>query len=259
MAFGDEVEFIWMKEWTLAKMCYAIGRYLPWLAQLGLLGMITGGTYTPSQCKKWITMEGVIVQLLISSVDLILIIRVYALYNRNRILLCILSTIYAGLIGVLCFALSTIIPRMIVDSHCASITMPVQNYIYWLPSLSFETILFALTLYKVFESRRLGWRRSPILHQFVRDGTWAFALIFAAMLAITITYSLLHSPLTGVCFPWLWTAASIVSARLVLDPRRSFNQSLPTPRLSGIELEVPDTPTLPESFLETSDTNPDPS
>ncbi|TFK49206.1 hypothetical protein OE88DRAFT_1633059, partial [Heliocybe sulcata] len=205
VAFGDEVELIWTKQWSIAKVCYAIGRYLPWIAQLGLLWETTGLVYTPSQCRKWITMQAVVLQLLVSSVDIILMIRVYALYDRNHTLLCILSTIYAAVIGTLCYALSAILPQMVVDSHCASIAMPAANYFYWymnqLPSLSFETILFALTIYKFVQSRRQGWHRSPILHQFVRDGTWAFALIFAAMLAITLTYALMHSPLTGVCFP----------------------------------------------------------
>lgn len=160
-----------------------------------------------------------------------------------------MSLIYAGLMSLLCYALTIIVPRVRVNPNCSSVSMPSANFLYWLPSVSFETLLFALTLFKCYQYQRLGWRRSPILRQFVRDGIWAFALIFAAMVAITVTYSVVRSPLTGVVFPWLWTSVSIVSARLILDLRRAFNQCKPTPRLSGIEIELPDTPQLPDTML----------
>ncbi|EPQ49796.1 hypothetical protein GLOTRDRAFT_51577, partial [Gloeophyllum trabeum ATCC 11539] len=129
-------------------------------------------------CLKWITMEAVVLQLIVSAVDIILMIRVYALYDRNRRLLATLSVIYAGLMSLLCYALTIIVPRVTVNPNCSSVSMPSANCLCWLPSVSFETLLFALTLFKCYQYQRLGWRRSPILRQFVRDGTWAFALIF---------------------------------------------------------------------------------
>lgn len=44
-------------------------------------------------------------------------------------------------------------------------------------SLVFETILFLLTLYKLYESIRGRCRRS-IMRVILRDGTWAFSIIF---------------------------------------------------------------------------------
>lgn len=42
----------------------------------------------------------------------------------------------------------------------------------------FETFLFALTLVKFFQSAMAMYRRESLLYIFVRDGTWAFAVIF---------------------------------------------------------------------------------
>ena len=47
-----------------------------------------------------------------------------------------------------------------------------------LSSLAFETFLFALTLIVFFRVVRREYGKSSIIHVFVRDGTWAFALIF---------------------------------------------------------------------------------
>lgn len=45
-------------------------------------------------------------------------------------------------------------------------------------SLVFETVLFALTLYKFGLAVQQGWGRRPVMKEFVTDGTWAYMLIF---------------------------------------------------------------------------------
>lgn len=47
-------------------------------------------------------------------------------------------------------------------------------------SLAFETLLFVLTLVAFFRHVKSVYRRHSILVVFVRDGTWAYALIFGA-------------------------------------------------------------------------------
>lgn len=47
-----------------------------------------------------------------------------------------------------------------------------------LSSLIFETFLFILTLFVFFRNVRREYKTNSVIHVFVRDGTWAFALIF---------------------------------------------------------------------------------
>jgi hypothetical protein len=44
--------------------------------------------------------------------------------------------------------------------------------------ISFETTLFLLTLAKFLIALRGGWGRTPVVYLLMRDGTWAFILIF---------------------------------------------------------------------------------
>ena len=44
--------------------------------------------------------------------------------------------------------------------------------------VSFESVLFILTLLKFLVALRSGWGRTPVVFLLVRDGTWAFILIF---------------------------------------------------------------------------------
>lgn len=46
--------------------------------------------------------------------------------------------------------------------------------------VGFELLLFVLTMVKFVEAYRNGWDRIPLLTLVVRDGTWAFLVIFGS-------------------------------------------------------------------------------
>ena len=50
--------------------------------------------------------------------------------------------------------------------------------------IAFQTVLFGLTVWKFFQAVRSGWGDVPILQLLVRDGTWAFFLLFGAYTSI---------------------------------------------------------------------------
>ena len=52
------------------------------------------------------------------------------------------------------------------------------SQLFRLPSVAFETILFCLTFVSFFKSVRREYGRHSILFVFLRDGTWAFTIIF---------------------------------------------------------------------------------
>ena len=52
--------------------------------------------------------------------------------------------------------------------------------LYSVAFVLFETVLFVLTLVKFLVALRNGWGRTPVIYLLVRDGTWAFILIFGS-------------------------------------------------------------------------------
>ena len=78
-------------------------------------------------------------------------------------------------------------------------------------SLTFETLLFVLTIARFIDAVRQGWGMGPIMQQFVADGTWAYALIFVVMLINMMLYKYVHSTLTGICYTCV-NSSSLVSA-----------------------------------------------
>jgi len=144
--FGDEVELIWKNTWTPAKWMYIVARYVPWLFQLALLAIEIDGTtglfFSESQCSQWQIVQAVILQLIITTVDIILMTRVYALYNRSTPLISILIFLFIGEISYLSYLLSIVTPQLEFNSECFVTKSPEVFIAYWIISLSFETLLF---------------------------------------------------------------------------------------------------------------------
>ncbi|KAI9061880.1 hypothetical protein FKP32DRAFT_1594083 [Trametes sanguinea] len=255
---SQEVELIWKRAWTPAKCMYFVARYVPWLVQLALLAINVNGStglkYTFHQCFAWQVVQGVLLQIIVTTVDVILITRVYALYSRSRILLGFLGSLFVAEVTFLCYVLGVVTPRLTYDDECYVTSSPAIFQYYWIVSLIFETILFALTLYKFAEAVRQGWGNGPVMQQFVNDGTWAYTLIFLVMLINMMMYKYVHSTLTGICYTWLLVVLSFAGSRLVLNPRRaSARASIPGSRYtsgdsSHIELTYRVTTSRPSTY-----------
>ncbi|KAH8089867.1 hypothetical protein BXZ70DRAFT_493784 [Cristinia sonorae] len=240
ITFGDEVEMIWRRQWTFAKGMYIAARYIPWIFELALIAINADGTtglfFSEPDCRRWIIVQGVILQLIISTVDIVLMTRVYALYNRNLRLMTGLGLLFLGEVAYMIYVLTVVTPRLVFNADCFVISSPKIFINYWIVSLIFETILFSLTLFKFGEAMWNGWGKRPVMKQFVRDGTWAYTLIFIAMLINSLFYKLVHSPLAGICFTWLLTVLSYAGSRLILNPRVRTLPSVNT-QTTGIELD----------------------
>lgn len=121
---------------------------------------------------------------------------VYALYNKSQYLLVFLATALLVEVGYMCHNLAIVTPKLTFSDDCFVTSSPPLFVVYWyvlaiwkiptaayrcfrrIVSLCFETLLFALTLFKFFSALKDGWGRRPVMKEFVSDGTWAYALIF---------------------------------------------------------------------------------
>ncbi|KAI0776590.1 hypothetical protein BD413DRAFT_468406, partial [Trametes elegans] len=242
LMFSDEVELVWRRAWTPAKYMYFIARYVPWTVQLSLLAInvdgSTGLRFTAEQCAAWEVVQAILLQFIVSTVDVILVMRVYALYGKSRALLGVLGALFVAEIAFLCYVLARVTPRLTFNDECFVTSSPPIFQYYWIVSLLFETLLFALTMYKFLEAVHQGWGKRPVMQQFVTDGTWAYALIFVVMLINMMMYKYVHSTLTGICYTWLMVVLSFAGSRLVLNPRRPSmpDEAEPFTNSSHIEL-----------------------
>lgn len=115
----------------------------------------TGLRFTQGECRKWMVMQAVILQIIVTAVDIILVIRgmcpsrhapydthdrlVFALYNRNRTLLTCIMIPFTGEVAVLCYILATVTPQLGFNAECFVVSSPHLFVAYWCLRSSFAS------------------------------------------------------------------------------------------------------------------------
>jgi hypothetical protein len=140
--------------------------------------------------------------------------QVHALYDRNRYVTLPLIVLFLAENVAMTNALIIVVPGVRFDASCTVTRSPstlvifaYDNVFFLDPSaiahyaikscnsaafILFETILFLLTLAKFLIALRDGWGRTPVVHLLMRDGTWAFILIFGPPSHIFLTLYVPH-------------------------------------------------------------------
>ncbi|KAI0697144.1 hypothetical protein BC835DRAFT_1339264 [Cytidiella melzeri] len=215
-----EVERIWQRPRSWVKALYFSVRYLPIFHQLAVTTALSGiFTWSPTACKGWVYYQLIFVQVVTALVEVILVLRLYVLYSRNRVVLAALVLAYTAEISMMAVVLGMTLPKLRFGDTCLLKGSPGIFMAFWLSSLVFETFLFVLTLIKFLQSVAHNIGKHSILFIFVRDGTWAFALIFVSQLFNMLMYKLAHSPFAGMGYAWALGVFSFSGSHVVLNLR----------------------------------------
>ncbi|KAK2459459.1 hypothetical protein APHAL10511_008519 [Amanita phalloides] len=280
LALDREVKYIWRGRWSFPKVAYILIRYYgaAYLAGFFLLSAsVTNSVEVrcpPSSlvlmrlparrksvslprnikldfpsCRRYyrfVPLGGPIIFTTIANI--ILLMRVHALYNRNRNILIFLVMITAGQFSTDLYAAIRISaydsakvippplnlpwPGCIVSSSNSRFTL-----ISWIPMLIVATIFFLLTLLNFIRnacrSRNFGsrkritelWHVSPLLSVFVRDGTLFYFILLVTIIVGMILSTIVQGPSALSSAAWLVAVYSSATARLMLNLREFSDRS----------------------------------
>jgi len=159
----------------------------------------------------------------IMTVELMLILRVLALYGHSKKMARLLLSAYAfqfvvwSVIGIVIMRQTRGIPGGHLFSGCLY-QGPKYNFIGWLPGLLFEVLLIGLTIHKCLKFR-LG-EFPPSIQVLVRDSVIYFVVI-TAILTFNTFYTIFGERLLGpsLVLP-SGVVTSIAAARLTMNIRR---------------------------------------
>ncbi|KAH7885830.1 hypothetical protein F5I97DRAFT_2023188 [Phlebopus sp. FC_14] len=259
---GDEVEYIWVMPWKLkAKWIYLYLRYVNLvghLAYLLIVSRLTSG-YAPEQtCRAWLALASTTTLLSHMSVELILALRVYALFGqktRIAVLLCILMG--SEVIGTISsFTVNNISDSLQLGTVCVLVSLPKQTLLYRCelqiaamsglryelysraPALFSHTTIVGLIL---FRSRIYGWGRTPIVSLIIREGIVVYISMIAlkALFALVLIGSLLGNERVFAVTFWAMSILSACGCRLVISLQKlgGHDDDETQPLTSNIELE----------------------
>ncbi|KAF8997629.1 hypothetical protein BDQ17DRAFT_1428965 [Cyathus striatus] len=226
ITFDREYVHIWKAKWSLPKVLYFCIRYYG-ICYVGVTVIITTRMNIPiDACKRylwWTSLGGPIV--FTTLVNVVLILRLHALYNQNRKVLLFLGlTILTEFSIELYTSIKTSLmttsavfsaPFGLPFTGCLTTVETKYTLLSWIPCLVVAFVFFFMTAYQFFrtiqksEGRLWGfWRMksfSPLLLAFFRDGTVFFFVIAVTLLVCTLINTLVVGPFQGVFVPCAYT------------------------------------------------------
>ncbi|KAJ6612842.1 hypothetical protein B0H10DRAFT_273619 [Mycena sp. CBHHK59/15] len=224
ITFQDEVELMWTGGVTITNAVYLWNRYFTLIA----LSYDSSAPSNPTPCIKFFQVEAGTSTVILATVDFVLVLRVWILYEKKRQLLYLL----VPMIGLE-------IATMAVVSHftIASVTdywdirwplrgcyphayVPRYFAFYSVPVLVVSMTMFLMTVYKCGKTLLAhGRTQMPIYNMFLRDGVFWFIAIFVTFIPEVIIWASARQSLAEVLIAPGLAVTSIIGSRVLLNIR----------------------------------------
>ncbi|KAJ3522781.1 hypothetical protein NMY22_g11738 [Coprinellus aureogranulatus] len=235
----QEVRVIWPVSWTFTKFLFFFVRYFTVLLQISVMFIGTPPLrFTNHECYIWNVYQGLSSVLIITAVDYILVLRVFALYHRSPGVRYFVAALYVFEVITMSVGLGLAIPKLKYDEYCTIIDSPETFLISAGAPIAFQSFLFAFTAFKFFYAVKSGWGNVPMMQLLMRDGTWAFILLFAILLAEAALYGFAPEAYMDLLYGWINTAFAVSGYRILLNLHSLNRPSSPSTSLPDTSPDI---------------------
>ncbi|KAF9468869.1 hypothetical protein BDZ94DRAFT_548070 [Collybia nuda] len=247
ITFDQEVELVWNKPWTIAKVLFFWNRYFGTFFLLAEAVVFSIKPSSDQVCRDWFFIQGWSTALIIWSMQSTMLFRTFAMFRRNRFV--IISCIICYAIEVCTMVVIMILSFQFIDAInepfpgifiCTPYNVPRYMYAFWLPIVVFDCVLFGLALWA-------GTQHVKVLHGLnsPRSSMWE-VLLKDSLLYFSVTLTTyITSAVVWLVVPAHWlelpqgfsiAGTCVMGVRLVLNLRKAYYM----PRPGDIELETLD-------------------
>ncbi|KZP30073.1 hypothetical protein FIBSPDRAFT_1038432 [Athelia psychrophila] len=214
----NEVQFIWSKpNASFIKWLFLYIRYAGILGQIFNLFVSIHYPLSSDQCASWFTVMCVLVQVMMSALETVLILRVYALYDRSyRVAAALMLFILAEIAITSTAVVRDMIPILDFSPTCFAV-IPHKSIVYYLAgSISTQLAIVTLTLRKSSATSLSRWSNNALSAMIKRDGAAACGAILILMLAVILHVALQDTLILAIMY-WFYPLLSVGGCRLVLN------------------------------------------
>ncbi|KAF8881254.1 hypothetical protein BD779DRAFT_1025874 [Infundibulicybe gibba] len=224
VTFGDEYEYVWKQKWTPVKYIYLFCRYFSLAVQIInyviIQGPISQVPVAHTICKAWFMFQSLCATSMMCSINALLMLRVYALYDRSRGVATFLAiAFFVDVISLSAqgFYLGTrasVSEASVFDQACLMKQTPSAVLSSSIEIVVVQGTLWGMTWWK--NNRSEPWTRTPLIGLVMRDSAFVFVGLFA-ILIITIPYTLLVKSVGHFLFPWFISLLAFIACRLTMN------------------------------------------
>lgn len=230
ITLDQEIDLIWNAHWSIGKVLFIVNRYYSLCSVVFNNYALFSTTITDSFCLKWFQWQGWTGLVACMIGQIILQVRLYALYYLNKKILALMviwflaatvsSAVIMGTTLSILGARSHIIPGI---PFCVPVDVPRHLYAFWIPIIAFESLLCAMALYRGFQGIvgdgslfRSGRRLVTIL---VRDSILFFLVVFAAYCTNFLILVFGNDNLIEIPLGFSIAMSCVMGNRLILNVR----------------------------------------
>ncbi|KZP25716.1 hypothetical protein FIBSPDRAFT_1041315 [Athelia psychrophila] len=159
----NEVQFIWSKPNTsFIKWLFLYIRYAGILGQILHLFVAIHYPLSSSQCASWFIVQCGITQAMMTALEMVLILRVYALYNRSYRVAAAMMLFILAEITITSMVVRDMVPTVDFGPTCFT-ALPHKHAAYYTAgALSTQLTIVALTLHKSSATSLSRWSNNAL-------------------------------------------------------------------------------------------------
>ncbi|KAK0217404.1 hypothetical protein EDD85DRAFT_869105 [Armillaria nabsnona] len=225
--------------WSIGKILFIINRYYTLSSVMCTCAPLVGlfmTSLSDSFCYRFFQWQGWTGLIACMIAEVILQMRLYALYLLNKKVLALMVTSF-----IICSASAAVIMGIVLSnitvsytppgtSFCASSGIPDYFYAFWIPTIVFESLLCGLALFRGFQTFNSdgplfsnGRRLVSIL---IRDSVFYFVVMFATYLTNLLVWAAAPVDLLEIPIGFSVTFSCVMSNRIILNVRRASQNDM---------------------------------
>ncbi|KAI0372487.1 hypothetical protein BV20DRAFT_964078 [Pilatotrama ljubarskyi] len=253
MLLPTEIQFVWTTKWNLSKLLFLWVRFFGIVLLTVNIAVTLTGAHSVKFCEFYFYWEGTAGSLMLYSVEIILQLRIYAMYHKNKWLAIFNAAFFFSEITVMLIvynygiSVGTTLATPPGLTGCYGIT---TSYLFsiWIPGLIFEMWLVVLAIWKAIERAREGvmvnGQRLDLLALLIRDNVIYFVVIALGLLTNTVMWFAAPDGLAPAAVSLSHASMIVSGTRLLLNLFEAFHRRVNRARTTtGLVTE--DASTLP--------------
>ncbi|EIN05812.1 hypothetical protein PUNSTDRAFT_137297 [Punctularia strigosozonata HHB-11173 SS5] len=253
LTFGEEVDLVWTGAWSLGKALFFANRYYTLCTVAFNNYILFSDALSPGLCAVWLHWQGWTGLIAVMLAEMILLLRLYALYHLDKRVLGLMLAAFAlataasaTIMGAVLSRATAIVVTLPTTPRamqtCAPAGVSPRFYTFWIPIIVFEALLCVLALGRGLHAYHVAhpplppplgakaeagaggrsrWWESgtKLVDVLVRDSVVYFVVMFATYLTNAMVWFLGSESALEVPIGFSVAFASVLGNRLCLSVR----------------------------------------
>jgi len=218
---ADEIAFIWTKpRFSPIKWLFFFARYFALAVALSnqfIMWHITASYPNVAHiCRPWFAFQASVELLLGCVLDVILMIRVHALYNRDKRITVVLIALFVGQVLTIVFCAIFMVASFNFNPVCLPNNTPRSFLPIVIQGLVTQVILLGLALFQYINISHPARTRSSIVTIMLRDDLIVFFAVVGLFLFLMVTILMHNGAYRGVHF-WFMSILGSASCKAIIN------------------------------------------